>query len=156
MVIEIKGYKVLISDCDAEKVKSHNWYIKTGWRKGQEVYFACTTPRPNRKCLILHRFIVDCPKGMVVDHINGNTLDNRRENLRICTPAENTRNYRKPKTNTSGFKGVSWINRFGKWHSAISVNGKNKSLGYFDTPEEAYKAYCEASKKYHKEFGRTA
>jgi hypothetical protein len=119
-------------------------------------YFVYRTPRPERKTISLHRFIVNCPAGKCVDHINGNLLDNRRENLRICTQAENRYNSQKSKSNTSGYKGVSWSNSVKKWRSQIRRNKKNLHLGYYDTPEEAYATYCIASKKYHGEFGRIA
>ena len=66
--------------------------------------------------LSLHRFLTDCPQGMVVDHINGNTLDNRRENLRVCTQKENVRNQHKlAKNNKSGYRYIHWHKRDKKW-----------------------------------------
>jgi lambda repressor-like predicted transcriptional regulator len=88
-----------------------------------------------------------------VDHINGNRLDNRRENLRICTQHENNRNIWKPDQNRSGYKGVSFDARRSQWRARIKdQNGKEKWLGYFDTPEVAYGAYCAAAKECHGEF----
>jgi hypothetical protein len=152
-VIDIAGYEVIISACDAERVRAYKW-CKHG--KKDELYFEHKTPRPNRKHILLHRFIVDCPEGMVVDHINLNTLDNRRSNLRICSPTENKRNCKINKRNTSGFKGVSWNKAIGKWCAFISVDGKNKNLSAYDDINKAYQVYCEASKKHHKDFGRVA
>ena len=152
-VIDIKGYKVLLSACDVERVMSHKWY-RIGNTRNNHYYFAY---KSNYKDIRLHRFIVNCPEGMQVDHINNNTLDNRRSNLRVCTIPENSRNCKKYRNNTSGFKGVSWNVRIKKWQAYISIGGsKNKNLGCYNTPEEAYKAYCEASKKYHGEFGRVS
>lgn len=88
------------------------------------------------------------------DHINGNTLDNREENLRSATNAQNTQNQGLRLDNTSGYKGVTWDKRDKKWKAQIEANGKGKSLGNFDTPELAYQAYCEAAKKLHGEFAR--
>jgi hypothetical protein len=149
--IRIKDYDVLVSECDFERVNQHNWYKNV--IKGVP-YFAYKTPKPEHKNILLHRFLVDCPTGKCVDHINGNTLDNRRENLRICTQAENRYNSRKSKSNTSGYKGVSYSNYAKKWRSQIKRNNKIIHLGYFETPEKAYEAYVAASKKYHGEFGR--
>jgi hypothetical protein len=104
--------------------------------------------------VLLHRFITNCPFGKQVDHVSGDTLDNRRENLRFCTHAENTRNAQKRKDNKSGFKGVSWQGQKKKWRACISVNSKNKHLGLFTTAEAAHEAYVVASQKYHGEFGR--
>jgi len=153
VIIIIQGYRVIVSACDAERVSAYKWYKRS---KKDEIYFERHTPRPNRKHITLHRFIVDCPEGMVVDHINLNTLDNRRSNLRICSPTENKRNCKKNKRNSSGFKGVSWNKPWGKWLAYISIDGKNKYLGAFDDKNKAYEAYCKASKKYHKEYGRIA
>ena len=101
----------------------------------------------------LHRIIMDAPDDKMVDHINGNPRDNRRENLRLCNRAENGRNAGKKSNNTSGFKGVCWYKRDNKWRAAIQVDdGKSKFLGYFDDPETAYQSYCRAATKYHGEF----
>lgn len=95
-------------------------------------------------------------KGEIVDHINGNSLDNRRNNLRLCTHAQNIHNQRLSQRNTSGYKGVSYITSIGKWRAQIKVNRKQKTIGTYDTPEEAHAAYCEAAKKYFGEFARLA
>jgi len=91
-----------------------------------------------------------------IDHINGNKQDNRILNLREATQSENKRNTATYKSNTSGYKGVSWSRSEGKWVSRIGFQGKQINLGYFDDPAEAHAAYCEAAKKYHGEFARTA
>ena len=101
---------------------------------------------------LLHRIIMDAPDDKMVDHINGNPLDNRRENLRLCSNQENNRNKGKKSDNTSGFKGVSWSKQTGKWLANITVDGKSKYLGYFDDKLKAYEAYCTACEKYHGDF----
>lgn len=91
-----------------------------------------------------------------IDHINGNRTDNRISNLRVASPQENSKNQRKGVRNTSGVLGVNWSERLGKWRAEISVKGKNKHLGLFDTLEEAYAVRKEAEKKYgfHENHGR--
>ena len=153
VAINIKGYEVLISKCDLERIQSHNWCKAANQNK--RVYFGYRAYGQNEKFIYLHRFIVDCPSGMEVDHVNMNTLDNRRENLRICSHARNNCNKRKYKTNTSGYKGVYWHKQRLKWVAEITSNRKKTYLGCFLTAEEAYAAYCIASKKYHDEYGRT-
>jgi hypothetical protein len=158
VVLNISGYEVLISLCDVEKISSLKWCVSKhkNQKKGRP-YFQCSILRDGKyTTLRLHRLIMNCPVGFFVDHINGNTLDNRRDNLRICTHAENMRNRFPNKNNPSGYKGVSWYKRQQKWRSQIRVDNKKIHLGYFNTPEEAYLAYCNASKKYHQEFGRVA
>lgn len=86
------------------------------------------------------------------DHKNGNTLDNQRHNLRIATRSQNKQNSKKYRNNKSGFKGVSFHRRIGKWMAAIQVNGKPHYLGYHPTPEAAHAAYCAAAKELHGDF----
>jgi hypothetical protein len=153
IIINLAGYDVIISKSDSDRVKKKKWNRCGHKNKGP--YFSHGYREKGRtKQIILHRFLVDCPEGMYVDHINGNTLDCRRDNLRICTPAENSRNYPKPKTNTSGYKGVHYDKKSSKWRACIGFNNKLIHLGFFTDIEEAHNAYVKASKKYHKEYGR--
>ncbi|MEW4959716.1 HNH endonuclease, partial [Enterobacter cloacae subsp. cloacae] len=87
-----------------------------------------------------------------VDHINRIRSDNRIENLRLATRSENAKNKEKSKANTSGFKGVSQQKKTGNWVAHIRLNGKNKHLGTFRSPERASIAYRIASHFHHKEF----
>ncbi len=101
----------------------------------------------------LNRSVLGTPNGMEADHKNRNTLDNRRHNLRNATKAQNMQNKATPRSNTSGFKGVSAALR-GKWKAKISVNSRQIHLGYFSTPELAHAAYAAAAKEHHGEFAR--
>jgi hypothetical protein len=156
-VVEIAGYEVIISASDYERVMAYKWR-KAGIKRG--TYFRRSyydKEAGKKKEMFLHRFLANCQHGkQIVDHISGNTLDNRQENLRICTITENNRNCHKNKRNTSGYKGVHWNKEKRKWKAAIKVNRKLIFLGLFDDLEEAYEAYVAASKKYHGEFGRLA
>jgi hypothetical protein len=89
-----------------------------------------------------------------VDHINGDPSDNRIENLRVATDSQNLANMRKPITNKSGKKGVSWHAIGKKWQTHIKVRGKNLYLGLFDTVEEAHAAYVAKAIEMHGEFAR--
>lgn len=87
-----------------------------------------------------------------IDHIDGDGLNNRIDNLREATHSENLRNRGATTKNTSGFKGVSWHKARRKWQAQIKTNGRKKHLGSFDTPEAAYAAYCAAAEDLHGDF----
>lgn len=89
-----------------------------------------------------------------IDHIDGNKANNAISNLRESSRSENQINIPIRKSNTSGYKGVSWKGRNGKWQSQIQINGTTKYLGLFSDKEDAYHAYCTASRLHHGEFGR--
>lgn len=99
------------------------------------------------KGVYLHRIVMDAPKGITVDHINHNTLNNTRENLRMLTHAQNLQNTKMYKSNTSGYKGVDEV--YGGFRARLCINGERKFLGIFPTPQKAHQIYCEAKIQYH-------
>lgn len=112
------------------------------------------------RTVLLHRLIMAAARHRLVDHKNGDPLDNRRENLRECTHAQNMRNRKIHRNNRSGFKGVTrdaWAAKLGRpriWRATITVAGRKFRLGRFLTPQSASRAYRVASAKFHGEFGR--
>lgn len=90
-----------------------------------------------------------------IDHINGDKSDNRASNLRLATAAENACNKSTYANNTSGYKGVSWSAKLGRWQASIKVGGKQSHLGFFDDPAKAHRAYSEAAHELHGDFART-
>ena len=105
------------------------------------------------KIVRLHREIMNAPKGMLVDHRNGETLDSRRDNLRLATHSQNQFNKRKTRSKTSSlYRGVYFDKRRVQWQAYIRYNGKRKYLGGFRDEIAAGKAYDAAAKKYHGEF----
>ncbi|GAG28472.1 unnamed protein product [marine sediment metagenome] len=103
----------------------------------------------------MHRMILGVEKGVDVDHINGDGIDNRRFNLRACLRSENGRNRRLSKNNKSGYKGVCWNKSCNKWVAQIKYNYKEYSLGCFFCIIKAAKAYDKAAREYFGEFART-
>jgi hypothetical protein len=101
----------------------------------------------------MHRRIMKAPKGFDIDHINFNKIDNRKNNLRIITRAENNIHREKYKCNKTGFKGVKFRKGLSKpFMARIVTNKKEIYLGWFKTPEEAAEAYNKAAVIYHKQF----
>ena len=151
--VTISGYRLTLDDEDLDKIEGKHWSALRS--KNGRVYFKFKGP--DGSAIYLPRFLLDLKskKDGYVDHINGNTLDNRRANLRICTNAQNMMNRGANSRNSSGFKGVSRAGHPTKWRAAIGVNYKTIILGFFNTPEEAHIAYCTAAKIDHGEFANT-
>lgn len=122
----------------------YRWHLCNG--------YARTTKTNNPPALAMHRIIIHAEPGQEVDHINGDRLDNRKSNLRICNHKENMHNVKKLCTNTSGYKGVSWNKSRKKWIAQIVANGKQIYLGQFSNIEDAYKTRMLAEKHLFGEF----
>ena len=149
-----KGYEAVIDAADVPLVGGVNWHAAV--QRDGRVYAKRSQWVDGRHLnLLLHRVIAGTPKGMDTDHKNGDGLDNRRSNLRNATTSQNMCNQRKKANSASGLKGASWAGHLGKWRATIRLNGKRKSLGVFDTPEQAHAAYCKAAPDFHGEFART-
>lgn len=147
-----QGQYALVDDEDFDYLNQWKWFA--AYDPSPKSYYAVYTQYgKERKINIrMHRVITNCPDGYEVDHINGNTLDNRRCNLRICIKRDNQKNKKIYKNNTSGYKGVSWSKANKKWIASIKINGCQKYLGLYSTPEKAHEAYKAAALKYHGEF----
>ncbi len=112
-------------------------------------------PWNRRRSMYLHRQIMRPGQRMQVDHINGNPLDNRRCNLRVCDQTQNHCNRGPQSNNVSGYKGVFWNTQKGKWHARIQTYGTPKNLGFFSRVEDAAAAYKAAAVLLHGEFARS-
>lgn len=137
--------RTIIDVEDVEKVKKYKWHLHC---KGYVVTAV------KKKRVILHHFIlmVKPNQRRQVDHRDQDKLNNRKSNFRFCIQRENLWNSGKRKTNTSGFKGVSWVKESCKWVAGIGVNYKTIHLGCFKKKKDAARAYNEAAIKYHGNF----
>ena len=142
-----QGYFTKVDDDDYKKFAIYRWYADAS--RPSEIRAVRSVNRGGKmRRITLSRVIMNVPDALKVDHINGDTLDNRKSNLRICTQAQNTRNRIKPIINTSGYKGVSKQTKGKKWIARIA----NVYLGLFNTPVEAAKAYDNKAKELFGEF----
>ncbi len=143
VMIRMKHNLTAIVDAsDVDMVKQHSWCVDP---RGYVVSNISGNAYP------LHRYLLNPPTGLHVDHINGNRLDNRRSNLRICTGKENARNKGMGKNNKTGHVGVELL-QSGKYLAKIMVDRKSIHLGRFDNIEDAVSARLEAEAKYFGEF----
>jgi hypothetical protein len=142
-------YTVLVDDEDYEDVSSFTWFI---WidRKGHKYAGrGVRQPSGRYKTVFMHAYINKTPNGSVTDHINGNGLDNRKENLRTCTRPQNAWNTHTVRTNTSGYRNVCWAKSHNMWKVAIRCNGTRKFVGYFPSIEDAAVAEKNARTSMH-------
>ena len=135
-----KGKFALVDDEDFELVSKLHWYITS------HNYAA---NHSSKRLTYMHRLITNAPQGSVIDHINRNTLDNRKGNLRVADKRINSINRGLQANNTSGHKGVSWMKKLGKWETYIWYKQKKIGLGYFVDIDEAKKVRQIAELKYH-------
>lgn len=140
-----RGKVALVDDEDYELLGQRRWCC------GKEGY---AQRKDNNTIIRMHRIIMNTPDGMLTDHINQNKLDNQKNNLRICTYAENLMNSSKRKHTTSIYKGVSYNKQRKKWEAYIKFNKKQIHLGNFNYEKEAAKKYDEKAKELFGEFAR--
>jgi hypothetical protein len=146
-------YVALVDLEDYKLLKKHKWSLFNGDCGLQYAVRWIRERGKKRKVIFMHRQIMGENDGCI-DHKNGNGLDNRKENLRICTHAQNMRNRKMHKNNKSGFKGVRWRKNNQNWAAEIRVNGKSKWLGVYASKLSAAIAYNKGAIIYHGEFAR--
>jgi hypothetical protein len=146
-----QGYSTLVDAEQYAEISKVRWII----RKTKHLRYAMNVTRIGKnkqKVTLLHRVIMNAPEGVYVDHINGNGLDNRKSNLRLCTQAENVKNARKITPSVSGYKGVYWKKSSRKWVAQINANNKKLHLGLFVSERDAAIGYNAAALEHHREF----
>lgn len=148
-----KGKVVLVDDEDFERLNQFKWFATFSDGK----YYAGRQPPRNktkRKAILMHREIMGTPKGLQVDHRNGDGLYNCKENLRNCTNQQNHQNLNYHRDNILKIKGVSWDKKYKKFVARIKANGKPIILGYFNVLGDADSAYRIAEERYFGKFAR--
>lgn len=154
VAIEIPLTQGKVALIDAENLQLVGQYQWHACDRGQTWYAATSAVRRRSgECIYLHRLIMDAGPNEHVDHRNGDGLDCRRENMRLCTNAENRRNTRKTR-GRSRFKGVCPCRTNSRriWEAYIWHNNRKIGLGNYETEEEAARAYNAAALQYHGEF----
>ena len=146
-----QGKIALVDDEDYDLVSRYKWhYLKRD----------CDSPgyassKIDGKNIGMHRFIMGNNNNLVIDHISGDTLDNRKVNLRFCTQQQNMWNRRKRKQTLSKYMGLSKGKNRKKWQVQFWIDGKKKTIGQFESEEDAARAYDKAARQYYGEFAST-
>ncbi len=149
----IHGGNTLVDEEDYEHINQWEWFQHSAG-------YAARNPKTSeirgqkRKLVFIHRIVMNMKIGEITDHINGNTLDNRKCNLRICTASQNAQNKKPCLKFSSQYKGVSWNKKRKRWRVSIKKDGKAYELGRFKNEIDAAKAYNEAAKKLFGPFAR--
>lgn len=150
-----RGLFTVIDYADVHLVADYSWFAEN--RGGNTGWYAVRNARKGEgdRLIRMHQVIVGTiPDGLEIDHIDCDGLNNRRGNLRVVDHTLNQRNKRLSERNTSGYVGVSFHKKSGRWRADINVNGRQKSLGTFTDPIDAAAAYDNAVRKYHGGIGR--
>lgn len=149
-----RGMTTVIDAADEHLVRGYTWFAKPSGGKGRQTFYAANVRRVNGRntTVYLHRLIVGAQRGQIVDHRDGDTLNNTRANLRIGTQAQNMANAGMRPQNTSGYIGVTWRRDTEKWQAQIQVKGKCINLGSYDDPKEAAEARAKYARSVHGEW----
>jgi hypothetical protein len=148
-----KGLVAEVSDEDFDRLSAHKWYL-AGCAPRMYAQTDVPVGEGRRARVRMHRMILGAPDGMDVDHINGDPLDNRRENLRLASRSQNIANAKGHADAASRFKGVSWHRRNCAWEARICVRGVKRRIGTFKDEIEAARAYDRAAQAAFGEFAR--
>jgi len=152
-IVLSNGNKAIVDDEDFDKVSQIPWYEHEGYAKSKK-YLGVIDGKKRSKWFSMHGLIMNTAPGMHTDHVNGNKLDNRRCNLRICTSSQNLMNARPYAGSSSKYKGVYLNKKAKKWRAYITLNKVRKHIGTFNCEKEAAAAYNREAIKLFGEFAR--
>jgi hypothetical protein len=136
----------LVDDADYERLNQRRWHFSLGYAK-------CNPTLSLGKGGLMHRILLNLSSREDIDHINGNKLDNRRSNLRVCSRSDNLCNSKPHKDNACGYKGVYQVGA--RWRAMIMVAGARVHIGMYDSCDEAAKAYDNEAVRLNKQFAKT-
>lgn len=145
------GKSAIIDAMDAKLIMGPKWHAVRDKKNGR--WYAEATLHSPRHTVRMARLIMGEP-DCHVDHKNTDTLDNRRSNLRAATCSQNNANRGAQRNNTSGYKGVSWFEKYKCWRATITVRGQWRHLGYFVSKIAAFAVYKKAAQSAFGEFAR--
>jgi hypothetical protein len=156
-LIELTQGKFAIVDSDDfDRINAHKW--QAHWESSTQSFRADRSSawcNGSRTLILMHREVMLAPSGVLIDHQNRDTLDNRKGNLRFCSASQNGANRSVRSNNTSGFKGVYWKSDRCKWRAMTRASGKPIHIGDFSSAQEAALAYDAAAVKLFGEFALT-
>lgn len=147
-----RGYFTIVDDDIHEYLCQWNWHMRNGGYAARP--YRVGGAGSSQKLILMHRLVNNTPKGLFTDHINGNKLDNRRENLRTVDLTQSAWNVGKKPYNTSGYIGVAWWKRDCKWTAQIMYGRRMHRVGYFDTKEQAALAFNVVARELKGEYAR--
>jgi hypothetical protein len=152
--IKLKEQTVLLDDEFSDLAENWVWHLHSA----SHCVYARGYPAGQRKggLFYMHRIITGAAKGLDVDHKNGNGLDNRLCNLRVCERSQNNANRKRVQSKTSRFKGVHFENCTQRWRAELTINGKRIRLGRFPSEEQAVAAYMKAANEHFGEYASKA
>jgi len=143
------GVSTSLDDEDYDRAQAFRWH------KTANGYVAGTVIEQGaRKRVYLHRWLLDAQPGQLVDHLDGNPLNNRRANLRLATRSQNQANRRRNRTSRSRYKGVTWHQGQQRWMARLQVNGRRITIGYYADPLQAAYEYDAFARTYFGEYAR--
>lgn len=149
-----EGKTILLDEADLPIIAGYKWHARAFPPQSGRWYAVAFIPGTRNRKVRMHRLLLSAPQDVLVDHRNGNGLDNRRCNIRFATYGLNRANARVSKNNKSGLKGVCWNPTEKKWIAHIASNGRFRILGRFTDKEQAARAYDAAARACFGEFAR--
>lgn len=147
-----QGKYALVDDDDYVRLKMFKWHYGVYGKTGYAKRLKWDRKKKKGKIVRMHHFILPLKKGYMIDHINGDGLDNRKDNLRLVTKSQNMMNSGVRKNSNTGFTGVAWHKQNGRWRAYITIDKRQISLGTYINIQDAIDARKNGEKNYHKQF----